>query len=59
MRARSIILMVVALMVVPLVIAACGSTTEEAASPSPSPSPTMAQKDIVDTAVEAGASPPS
>ncbi len=52
MRTRSIILLVVALMVVPLVIAACGSTTEEAAAPSPSP--TMAQKDIVDTAVEAG-----
>ena len=54
MRTRNIVLMVVALMVVPLVIAACGSTTEEAASPTPSPSPTMAQKDIVDTAVEAG-----
>ena len=52
MRTRNIILMVVALMVVPLVIAACGGATEEAASPSPSP--TMAQKDIVDTAVEAG-----
>ena len=54
MRTRNIILMVVALMVVPLVIAACGGTDEEAASPSPSPSPTMALKDIVDTAVEAG-----
>jgi transforming growth factor-beta-induced protein len=54
MRTRNIILMVVALMVLPLVIAACGSATEEAASPTPSPSPTMAQKDIVDTAVEAG-----
>ena len=52
MRFRTILLLVVALMVVPLVIAACGSTTEEAASPSPSPS--MAQKDIVDTAVDAG-----
>jgi uncharacterized surface protein with fasciclin (FAS1) repeats len=40
-------------MVVPIVIAACGSTTDEA-SPTPSPSPSMAQKDIVDTAVEAG-----
>ena len=51
MKKRYIILMVVALMVVPLVIAACG-TSDEAASPSPSP--TMAAKDIVDTAVEAG-----
>jgi transforming growth factor-beta-induced protein len=54
MRTRNIILMVAALMVLPLVIAACGSETEDAASPAPSPSPTMAQKDIVDTAVEAG-----
>jgi uncharacterized surface protein with fasciclin (FAS1) repeats len=54
MKARTIILMVVALMVVPLVIAACGTASEEAASPSPTPSPSMAQKDIVDTAVEAG-----
>jgi transforming growth factor-beta-induced protein len=54
MRARYIILAVVALMVVPLVIAACGSTTDEAAAPAPSPSPTMEQKDIVDTAVGAG-----
>ena len=44
--------MVVALMVVPLVIAACRTTSDEAASPSPSP--TMPAKDIVDTAVEAG-----
>jgi uncharacterized surface protein with fasciclin (FAS1) repeats len=54
MKYRTIIAIVVALMVVPLVIAACGSTSEEAASPSPTPSPTMALKDIVDTAVEAG-----
>ena len=54
MKKRYIIAIVVALMVVPLVIAACGDTTDEAAAPSPTPSPTMAQKDIVDTAVEAG-----
>ena len=54
MKPRNIIAIVVALMVVPLVIAACGAASDEAASPSPSPSPTMAQKDIVDTAVEAG-----
>ena len=52
MKTRYIILMVVALMVVPLVIAACGTASDEAASPSPSP--TMPAKDIVDTAVEAG-----
>jgi uncharacterized surface protein with fasciclin (FAS1) repeats len=52
MKTRYIILMVVALMVVPLVIAACGTASDEAASPSPSP--TMPQNDIVDTAVEAG-----
>jgi uncharacterized surface protein with fasciclin (FAS1) repeats len=54
MKTRHIIAIVVALMVVPLVIAACGDTTEEAASPSPSPTPSMVLKDIVDTAVEAG-----
>jgi uncharacterized surface protein with fasciclin (FAS1) repeats len=54
MKTRYIIAIVVALMVVPLVIAACGSTSDEAEAPSPSPSPTMALKDIVDTAVEAG-----
>jgi uncharacterized surface protein with fasciclin (FAS1) repeats len=52
MKKRYIILMVVALMVLPIVIAACSSDTEEAAEPSPSP--TMPLKDIVDTAVEAG-----
>ncbi len=52
MKSKAIILMVVALMVVPLVLAACGTSTEDTASTSPSP--TMAQKDIVDTAVEAG-----
>lgn len=54
MRTRSIILVVVALMVVPLVVAACGGTSDEPSAASPSPSPSMAQKDIVDTAVEAG-----
>lgn len=54
MKARYLILMVVALMVVPLVIAACGSPTNGAAAPAPSASPTMAQRDIVDTAVAAG-----
>ncbi len=54
MKARYLILMVVALMVVPLVIAACGSTTDEAAAPVSSPSPTAPMKDIVDTAVDAG-----
>jgi uncharacterized surface protein with fasciclin (FAS1) repeats len=52
MKKRYIILMVVALMVLPIVIAACSSDTEEAAEPSPAP--TMPLKDIVDTAVEAG-----
>ena len=52
MKKRYIILMVVALMVLPIVIAACSSDTEEAAEPSPSP--TMPLKDIVDTAVDAG-----
>jgi uncharacterized surface protein with fasciclin (FAS1) repeats len=52
MRRVWIIIAVVALLALPAVIAACGSSSEEATSPSPSP--TMAQKDIVDTAVEAG-----
>jgi uncharacterized surface protein with fasciclin (FAS1) repeats len=54
MKTRYIVAIVAALMVVPLVIAACGSTSDEAEAPSPTPSPTMALKDIVDTAVEAG-----
>jgi len=52
MRRVWTIIAVVALLALPAVIAACGSGSEETASPSPSP--TMAQKDIVDTAVEAG-----
>jgi transforming growth factor-beta-induced protein len=51
MKRMWILVAVVALLALPVVIAACGS--DEAAT-SPSPSPTMAQKDIVDTAVEAG-----
>jgi uncharacterized surface protein with fasciclin (FAS1) repeats len=51
MRRVWIIIAVVALLALPAVIAACGSTDEAS---SPSPTPTMAQKDIVDTAVEAG-----
>jgi uncharacterized surface protein with fasciclin (FAS1) repeats len=54
MKTRYIILMVVALMALPLVIAACGGSSDEAAAPAESPSPTMAQQDIVDTAVAAG-----
>jgi uncharacterized surface protein with fasciclin (FAS1) repeats len=54
MKTRYIVAIVAALMVVPLVIAACGSTSDEAEAPSPTPSPTMSLKDIVDTAVEAG-----
>lgn len=51
MKRWSILLAVVALLALPFVIAACG---EEETSTSPSPSPSMVQKDIVDTAVEAG-----
>jgi len=51
MKRWSLVLAVVAVLTVPFVIAACGEE-EEAASPSPSA--TMAQKDIVDTAIEAG-----
>jgi transforming growth factor-beta-induced protein len=50
-----VILSAVALLTVPLVIAACGSSTSGASSsPTPSASPSMAQADIVDTAVAAG-----
>ncbi len=52
MKRWSLVLAVVAVLTVPFIIVACGSTEEEAASPTPEP--TMAQKDIVDTAVEAG-----
>ena len=50
MKTRNIIAIVVALMVVPLVIAACGSTTEDTAAPAPSPTPSQAPKDIVECA---------
>ncbi len=51
MRRVWIIIAVVALLALPAVIAACGNSDEAS---SPSPTPTAAQKDIVDTAVEAG-----
>lgn len=51
MKRWSILLAIVALMAFSLVIAACGGDEEES---SPSPSPSTAQKDIVDTAIEAG-----
>jgi uncharacterized surface protein with fasciclin (FAS1) repeats len=51
MKRWSILLAVVALLALPFVIATCG---EEETSTSPSPSPSLVQKDIVDTAVEAG-----
>ncbi len=51
MKRWSIVLAVVAVLTVPFVIAACGSSSDAAST---SPSPSMAQKDIVDTAVGAG-----
>jgi uncharacterized surface protein with fasciclin (FAS1) repeats len=51
MRRVWIIIAVVALLALPAVIAACGSSDETS---SPSPTPTTAQKDIVDSAVDAG-----
>jgi uncharacterized surface protein with fasciclin (FAS1) repeats len=54
MKTRYIVLMVVALMALPLVIVACGSSADESTAPASSPSPTMAQQDTVDTAVAAG-----
>jgi uncharacterized surface protein with fasciclin (FAS1) repeats len=51
MRRVWIIIAVVALLALPAVIVACGSSDETS---SPSPTPTTAQKDIVDTAVDAG-----
>jgi transforming growth factor-beta-induced protein len=52
MKRWLLVIAVVALLAVPFVISACGDSEESTTSPSPSPS--MAVKDIVDTAVEAG-----
>lgn len=54
MKRWSLILAVVALLAVPLAVAACGGNEEPTTSPSPSPSLSPAAKDVVDTAVEAG-----
>ncbi len=49
------VLAIVALLALPLTVAACSSDDEEETSSTPSPSPSMmAEMDIVDTAVEAG-----
>ncbi len=53
MKRWSLVLAVVAVVAVPFFIIACGED-DTAAVTSPSPSPTAMQKDIVDTAVEAG-----
>ncbi len=47
------VLAIVALLALPLTVAACGGDDEEETSPTPAPSPSMLA-DIVDTAVEAG-----
>jgi uncharacterized surface protein with fasciclin (FAS1) repeats len=52
MKRFTLVLSLVAVLAVALFVVACGSSDEEAATTSPSP--TMAAKDIVDTAVEAG-----
>jgi uncharacterized surface protein with fasciclin (FAS1) repeats len=61
MKRWSLVLAVVAILMVPFVLAACGDDDSTGtgngaggAATSPSPSPSAAQKDIVDTAVEAG-----
>ena len=60
MKRWSLVLAVVAILMVPFVLAACGGDDDGTgngaggAATSPSPSPSAAQKDIVDTAVEAG-----
>jgi len=53
MKRWSIAIVIALLVAVPLVLAACGSSSDEA-TPAASPSPSMVLKDIVDTAVEAG-----
>ena len=53
MKRWSIAIVIALLVAVPLVLAACGSSSDEA-TPAASPSPSMAAKDIVDTAVGAG-----
>jgi len=53
MKRWSIAVVIALLVAVPLVLAACGSSSDEA-TPAASPSPSMVLKDIVDTAVEAG-----
>ena len=53
MKRWSIAIVIALLVAVPLVLAACGSSSEEA-TPAASPSPSMAANDIVDTAVAAG-----
>jgi uncharacterized surface protein with fasciclin (FAS1) repeats len=53
MKRWSIAIVIALVVAVPLVLAACGSSDEEA-TPAASPTPSMVLKDIVDTAVEAG-----
>jgi uncharacterized surface protein with fasciclin (FAS1) repeats len=53
MKRWSIAIVIALLVAVPLVLAACGSSSDES-TPAASPSPSMAAKDVVDTAVAAG-----
>ena len=53
MKRLSIAIVIALLVAVPLVLAACGSSSDDS-TPAASPSPSMAAKDIVDTAVAAG-----
>jgi transforming growth factor-beta-induced protein len=53
MKRWSIAIVIALVVAVPLVLAACGSSSDEA-TPAASPTPSMVLKDIVDTAVEAG-----